>query len=67
MVNTVKLKCVNTTDTNLKRQRVYEGRMYRTRNGKLAPTSTYRSASVFETKGENGKVARYHVLRFMPV
>ncbi len=66
MVKKVNLKCVNTTDTNLK-PRVYEGRMYRTRNGKLAPTSTYRSASVFETKGENGKVARYHVLRFMPV
>lgn len=66
MVKKVSLKCVNTTDTKLK-PKVYEGRMYRTRNGKLAPTSTYRSASLFETKDENGKTVRFHVLRFMPV
>lgn len=67
MVKNVKLKCVNPLNANLVNSKVYEGRMYRTRKGKLAPTSDYKAASVFETKNENGKTIRTQVYRFMPV
>lgn len=60
------LRCVNPLNTQLK-PTVYEGRMYRTRGKQLSVTTSYANATFFETKNSNGKVTRYHILRFMPV
>jgi len=62
-----KLRCVNTTNTDL-RNTSYFGRMLRTRNKRLSPTSVYKGATYFEMENPiTGKLSRYHILRFMPV
>lgn len=64
--NQTKMRCVNPINTKLTRNKTYYGRLFRTRNGQLTPTSSYNQATFFVTKNEEGRTVRLHALRFMP-